>query len=143
MAGIEERWGKLPRALIPSHVTRPAGSTARDGLVELLDDATKAYVFGLPAAAVAMCRAVCEQVLEEFYSGDADKKETLGMLVILAAKKYEWIKQKNLSKQITLANNVMHNYQGGRFSEGQLDIVRQFLETTKALIEGAPKKAER
>lgn len=138
LPGIEERWGKLPRALIPTHVTRPAGTATRDGLVELLDDATKAYVFGLPAAAVAMCRAVCERVLKEFYFGDDEREDTLGNLVFLAEKKYEHIKQMKLPRYIRLANDVMHSYQGGQLSDNELEVVRQFLETTKALIEQAP-----
>lgn len=143
LAGIEERWGKLPRTLVPSHVTRPAGSSTHDGIVELLDDATKAYVFGLPAAAVAMCRAVCERVLKEFYFGDDERENTLGTLAFLAEQKYENIKQMKLRRYIRLANAVMHSYQGGQLSDNELEVVRQFLETTKALIEGASKKAER
>lgn len=138
--GIEKRWNKLPRVLIPSHVPRPEGMNARDGLVELLDDATKAYVFGLPAAAFAMCRAVCEQVLKEFDFGDDHKEKKLKDLVFFAEKKYERIKQLNLWEHIKSANQVMHNYPGGRLSEDQLEAVRQFLETTKALIERAPSK---
>jgi len=142
LAKIEERWRKLPRALIPSHMEGDAGGSGHDGLVALLDDATKAYVFGLPAAAVAMCRAVCERVLKEFYFGDDHKEEKPGLtkLVILAQKKYEHIKQINLLKHIGSANDVMHSYRGGRLSDEELETVRQFLETTKALIEQAPRR---
>ena len=87
-----------------------------------------------------MCRAVCERVLKEFYFGEDEKEETLGNLAFLAEKKYEHIKQTELRRYIKLANNVMHSYQGGQLSDNELEIVRQFLETTKELIEQAPAK---
>jgi hypothetical protein len=138
LAGIEQRWMRLPRTLIPSDVERTTSAVGRDGLVELLDDATKAYIFGLPAAAVAMCRAICERVLKEFYFGKDQNGEKLGNLAILAEKKYEQIKDIKLGQYIALANNVMHNYRGSQFSDNELEVVRQFLETTKTLIEETP-----
>jgi hypothetical protein len=140
LAKIEERWKKLPRALIPSHMERAASAGGREGFIDLLDDATKAYIFGLPAAAIAMCRAVCEHVLKEFYFSDDGNEKTLGNLVYLAEKKYKDIKKMKLREYINKANKLMHSYQGGQLSENELEVVRQFLETTKGLIELAPPK---
>lgn len=137
LAGIEGRWNKLPRALIPSHVS------AADGLLDLLDDATKAYVYGLSAAAVAMCRAVCERVLKESYFGDDKKNESLGDLAYLAEKRFDHLRQSNLGKHVTVANRVMHHYRARQFSEREDESVRQFLETVKTLIERAPEKPQR
>ncbi|RWD01428.1 MAG: hypothetical protein EOS58_25465 [Mesorhizobium sp.] len=139
LAKIEERWEKLPRTLIPLHTEGPVEDGATGALIDLLDDATKAYVFGLPAAAVAMCRAVCDRVLREFYFTDGQEAtKSLKKLAILAEKRFEHIGQLRLPFYIDKANEVMHRYQGGQLSEAELEAVREFLETTKALIENAP-----
>jgi len=135
LAGIDERWKKLPRTLIPSHMERTASANGYDGLVDLLDDATKAYVFGLPAAAIAMCRAVCERVLKEYYFCDDQKEESFGKLEFLAEKKYRNVKELKLKKYIKFANGVLHNHRGEDLAESELETARQFLKTTKALIE--------
>ena len=138
LVGIEDRWQKLPRSMIPSHFYRGSPAKGTDSLEELLDDATRAYVFGLPAAAIAMCRAVCERTLKEFYFCDSPSPQGLGKLSRLAEKKYEHVKKMNLRKYIGLANEVMHNHRSGHLSENDLDVVRKFLETAKGLIERAP-----
>ncbi len=140
LAEIEERWNRLPRALIPTHVETSASTRGGDGLIDLLDDATKAYVFGLPAAAIAMCRAVCELVLRDFYFDGDGKEEALGRLAYLAEKRYQHVKELKLRHYIRQANRVMHDYRGNTLSDDQLDAVREFLEATKTLIERAPQK---
>lgn len=143
-AKIEERWQKLPRTLIPTRREGTTGEGAPEALIALLDDATKAYVFGLPAAAIAMCRAVLERVLKEFYLPEEERRKEngkpmmLGELLPLAEKRYEHIRRLDLKSYVAKANKVMHRYEGGRVSEDELEAVRQFLETTKTLIEHAP-----
>jgi hypothetical protein len=144
LAKIEERWEKLPRALIPMRRERTAAEGAPEALIALLDDATKAYIFGLPAAAIAMCRAVLERVLKEFYLPEEESRNKygkpmmLGELLPLAEKRYEHIRRLGLKSYVAKANEVMHRYECGRVSEDELEAVRQFLETTKTLIEDAP-----
>ena len=143
LVGIEERWQKLPRTMIPSHFNRGSPANGADSLEELLDDATRAYVFGLPAAAIAMCRAVCEQALKKFYFCDSSSPKGLGKLSVLAEKEYEHVKKMKLRQYIDLANDVMHNHRGGHLTEKELDVVRRFLETAKELIEQAPRPSTR
>lgn len=145
LVGIEDRWNKLPRAMLPSHFNQGPTVNSSDSLKELLDDATGAYVFGFPAAAIAMCRAVCEKVLKEFYFYDSkpDKRKRLGELAKLAEKRYEHVKKMELRRYIDSANKVMHEYQSGQLSEDRLDIIREFLEVAKELIEQAPSSPTR
>ena len=138
LVGIQDRWQKLPCTMIPSHFYRGSTVNSSDSLVELLDDATRAYVFGLPAAAISMCRAVCERVLKEFYFYDSERNNGLGKLAILAEKKYEHVNKMNLRQYIDMANEVMHDYHGGHLSENKFDVILEFLEVAKELIEQAP-----
>lgn len=138
LAAIERRWKTLPRTLIPSRVDPGSDAGAQQGLMALLDDATRAYVFGLPAAAIAMCRAVCERVLREFYCPDRSQEDGLSTLIYLAEKQHSRIRDLQLRGLVQRANQVMHNYPGGQVSEEELEIARRFLETAKTLIESAP-----
>jgi len=140
LSRIEERWEKLPRVLIPTHAETSERVSGRNALTDLLDEATKAYVFGLPAAGIAMCRAVCERVLKEFYLDDHREDETLGNLAYIAEKRFGHIKRIKLGEYIRRANKVMHDYQGGQLTEDQLQLLRQFLEMTKSLVEQAPRR---
>ncbi|MER8486282.1 hypothetical protein [Mesorhizobium sp. M1322] len=141
LAKIEERWDTLPKTLVPSHMEGAVPEGVPGALIALLDDATKAYVFGLPAAAIAMCRAVVERVLKEFYLTEEEsrrkngKGKMLGELLPLAEKRYEHVRRLGLNSYVAKANDVLHHYEGGRVSEDELEAVRQFIETTKTLIE--------
>ena len=66
---IEDRWRRLPRVLIPDHL-------ARAGLLDLLRNAVDAHLVGAHAAAVVMCRAVCEKVLKEYYLDEEEYLDT-------------------------------------------------------------------
>lgn len=138
LVDIEGRWNKLPRAMLPSHFDRGPTVNSSDSLTELLDDATGAYVFGFPAAAIAMCRAVCEKVLKEFYFYDSKPSNRLGDLAKLAEKRYDHVKKMELRRHIDLANQVMHEYHSGQLSEDKLNVIQEFLEVAKGLIEQAP-----
>jgi hypothetical protein len=135
--GIEERWSTLSRVLLPTQISGHLGK-GDDNLVELLDDATKAYVLGLPAASVVMCRAICERVLKDFYLSGDDNNGTLKDIIILAEKQYFNVKKMNLMKHVRLANKVMHDYQCGQLDDNEGESVRRFLETVKGLIEQIP-----
>ena len=132
---------RLPRIMIPSHLTKQSKKSDHGFALELLNDATKAYVFGMPAAAVAMCRAVCELVLKKFYvsASEDDREQMLNDLIWLAEKKYHHIQELNIREHVRTANAVMHDYTNAkRLSEDEDEAVVQFLETVKALIEKAP-----
>ena len=140
---IERRWQKLPRALIPRHVSDNSASGSGDPLLELLSNAINAYLFGAYAAAIVVCRAVCEKVLKEHYLDereyrDADgRNEPLKQLIYLAEEKFEHLRKLRLDHFREFANRVVHDY--GRVEGDEEDVVCDFLETAKTLIEGAPK----
>lgn len=137
LAGIEERWAKLPRAIVPMSASAAPGDQRKARLLDLLDNASKAYVFGLPAAAVAICRAVCELVLKTYYvEGEAVGDSLIREVIPLAERRYEWLVALDLKRYVRFTNTIMH--EGARpaaMSEVEDETVRQFLETIKTLIE--------
>ena len=58
--------------------------------------------------------------------------------MFLAERKFSYVKEFKLRKHIEFANRVVHDY--GRVEGNEEDIVRDFLETAKTLIEKAPKR---
>ena len=62
------RWRQIPTIFMPAHVSNRYGLTEHGSIYELLDDAIRAYVFGAPAAAIAMCRAILEMILKNHYN---------------------------------------------------------------------------
>jgi hypothetical protein len=110
-------------------------------LFELLEEAAKAYVFGLPAASMAMCRAVCDMVLRTYCEPGECEGKSLGKKVIpMAEKRYEWLKELNLKGYVDFANKIMHEADRS-LTDKEDETVRQFLETIKTLIEQAPRAA--
>lgn len=132
VTGVALRWHKLPRALVPLRAHESVES-----VLGLLEEAAKAYVFGLPAAAMAMCRATCEIVLKQFY--DDGYENSLDKIIFMAEKKFQHLKGLDLRKHVSAANRIMHNHgKSGRLSDAEDESARQFLETVKTLIERAP-----
>lgn len=145
VANIARRWRMVPHIFVPKHVSEKHGIAERQSLYRLLDDAVRAFVFGAPTAATAMCRATCELVLKEHYGleiVDADGNDLPLMKIVFAAeKRYGWIQRLRLKDNVRRANSVLHAH--GRSSSDLLHderIVVEFLTTVKALIERAPPK---
>ena len=67
LEGVYRRWKQIPHILIPSHVSLAAGPRKPGGLIELLGEASRAYVFGAHGAAIAMCRAITETILVDHF----------------------------------------------------------------------------
>mgnify|MGYP003382747116 FL=1 len=65
-----EKWHQLPTILLPVELGAKEDEESKRPLYELLNDAVRAYLAGATAASVAMCRAVLEMVLREYYLAD-------------------------------------------------------------------------
>jgi len=141
--GIEARWNSLPRTLIPSGGVRGGAAPATADVEALLDQAMRAYVFGLPEAAMAMCRAVCELVLRRLYTnagGDGAEKKTLGDLIVIAERKFKKLRQLGLRSHRNNANSILHEYRANQRPSAQRnEQVLSFLTTLRTLIEMGPK----
>jgi hypothetical protein len=136
---VFRRWRKVPVVFMPAHVANRYGASEKGSLLQLLDDAVRAYVFGAPAAAIAMCRSALEMVLKRHYGHGQWENAKLGNLVFLASKQYDFIKKGSLMPLVKQANRILHNYgQMERLSEQEDRTILRFLETVKFLIQRAP-----
>ena len=106
-----------------------------------------AYVYGLPKAAIAMCRAVLEIILKQFYLSADDGQQgeddlNLAELIVLAERRYRRLEQLKLHQLRKRANEILHDYTESGPSSDDIDqTVHQFLETIKTLIEQTPVRA--
>lgn len=66
VSGVLWRRRAIPHILVPSHVSKRYGA-GRASLYRRLHDASRAFVFGAPLAALAMQRAILEEVLRELW----------------------------------------------------------------------------
>lgn len=132
---IWRRWNAAPLVILPSR----DGSTAMhmSALSDLYHEAVRCFAFGLMGAAMAMCRALLEEVLRRLYHIDGEK---LGDVIIMAESRYGQLRKWKLGPLKNAANKVLHNYGEGRQAIEE-KLVLKFLETLKGMIEevGKPK----
>lgn len=116
--GVFRRWRRVPVVFMSAHVSNRYGSSTKGSLLHLLDDAVRAYVFGAPAAAIAMCRSALEMVLKRHYGRGQWEDEKLGRLVILASRRYDFVQEKWIVPLVQKANRIVHDYaQADRLSD--------------------------
>jgi hypothetical protein len=138
--GVFERWQRVPVVLMPAHVANRYGASDKGSLPHLLDNAVRAYVFGAPAAAFAICRAAFEMILKRHYGeGEWENpKEKLSKVIALAAER-GFIKREEITPLIERADGILHRYsQESVLSADDERTILIFLATLKSLIERAP-----
>ena len=131
LAGIYARWRKAPELFIQPHVAQ----VEDDPLVTLYDEAVRTYVYGNRVAAVAMCRAIMEHVLENHYKV---KDKDLETTIAIAEQRFPQLKKWNLQKKRKLANDMLHNYE--KNSKVEDEAVVNYLRTIKFLVQGVPNR---
>lgn len=127
---IYNRWKRVPELLIPSHALRADPRP----IVELYNEAVRAYVFGNKIASIAMCRALLEHVLEEHYHIN---DENLEKVIAKAESAYPQLRKQKMQRKRVLANRMMHDYENQ--AEMQEQSVIEFLKTLQAVVRDIPK----
>lgn len=126
---IYKRWINSPHIFIPDDYR----NQNIESLVDLYNEAVKTYIFGNKLASLAICRALLENVLINYYNlneGDLDK------IITTAEIKYPYFKQLELHKKRRMVNRILHNYKKDRpIKDGD---VLDFLHTLKNLIQKIP-----
>lgn len=129
VAGSLWRRRALPHVLIPSHVAKHYGVT-RASLHRRLDQAGRAFVYGAPLAALALQRAVIEEVLARHWGAEK------GWVRDANLPSLTWESRANRLKG--LANDALHGDPEKLKSEDQdRAIINNFL-LLRLLIEHAP-----
>jgi hypothetical protein len=137
---VFRRWEGVPITFMPAHITDRYGQSGRGSLSDLIDDAVRAYVFGAPAAAVAMCRAALEMVLKQRYGkGEWNDGLKLGQIIVLASQKFDFIQEGRLRRLTHNANSILHSYSSHtRMTDQDERTIVEFLRTVEFLIQRAP-----
>jgi hypothetical protein len=130
-AAIYDRWRSAPELFLPSH-TRSRNTAT---IIELYNEAVRAYVFGLTVASVAMCRALFEHILKKHYDiRGMDLKD----IICIAEDRHEHLKGLKLQEKRVLGNTVLHKYE--KRSTDLDKAVRDFLHTVRHLVTHIPRR---
>ena len=121
----------IPHVLVPTHVARHYGAS-RASLYRRLHQASRAYIFGAPLAALALQRAVLEEVLQRHWGAERGATRNADFP--------EWSWGWKADKLKKLGNKALHGDPEDLTSD-QLDraIINNFL-LLRLLIEHAPEK---
>lgn len=142
--GIARRWKQVPHFFIPQHVLDRYGRSERGSLSRLLNDAIRAYVFGVPTAAIVMCRTVYEEFLKKHLGLEIPKNKKgyyppLAKIIVLAEKKFEWIGPLELGQKTEYVNGILHAYdRATEITVAEEKIVLDYLKAVKTLLGQAP-----
>ena len=128
-SAIYSRWRSAPELFIPAHTLR------RDitPIVELYNEAVRAYVFGLTVASVAMCRALLEYVFKRHYDVQGKNLENI---ISIAEAKHEHLRGLTLQNMRRLGNRALHNYENR--AEDLDQTVVNFLVTLRQVVTNIP-----
>jgi len=132
---IFRRRNETPFVFVPTNVSDRHGLTETGSLYDLLRQAHRAYIFGCDGAAMALCRALLEQVLTEHYDVEG---EDLEEIITYAEVRYRFMKSMKLQNKRLLANRILHNpKRSGKITGVE---VKSFLDVITGLIERAPQR---
>jgi hypothetical protein len=139
VSDVFQRWRKVPITFMPAHVSNKHGQTEKGSLYDLIDNAVRAYVCGAPAAAIAICRAALEMVLNDHYGKGQWGKVKLGKMIVLASQRFDFVHEGRLRRLTNNANSILHSYSKTvRMSEEDEETILEFMKTVKFLIQRAP-----
>lgn len=153
MALIAKRYKETEHIFVPKRIANKHGEETLS-LYNLLDEAQRAYIFGLDRAAIAMCRSLTEMILIRHYLPQLEgadvaalkgKKEGEFEFIINEAIKLGRhrpnIAAMNLHEKRKLANKILHPKKlltKKEFPPNQLAAIRDWLRDIRALIENSP-----
>jgi len=124
------RWKETPSIFVPEHVATHNPQT----LYTLYAEVVRTYTSGNFLACIAMCRALFEHILINYYGANGkDLEEKISN----SESKFESLRELRLQNKRRKANRILHNYRGENIEN---KIVLNFIKTVKALIEKIPQK---
>ena len=142
LIAARNRAAVAPDILMPEHISTKLNNQEQIALYELLEQALNAFVFGSPAAAIALLRSVVELVLSEHYGS---RGRDLQELIDNAKGLPKNARSDRLHKIRRAANQVLHYSvaDDGAVSamRGEIAVenVLSFTTVVRDLIEGSPR----
>ena len=129
--GIYRRWKNSPELFIPLSIQH----TNTLPLIDLYNEAVRAYAFGNRVASIAMCRALMEHILQKYYGV---KAKDLEGIIAIAEQRFPNLKKLHMQAKRKLGNDLLHDYENK--SEVEDRAVVNFLKTIKYLVQNVPSK---
>jgi hypothetical protein len=105
---IQSRWREFPVIIVPQHVSDRPDPAQPHRLFGYLNQIRLAYIIGADLAAIALCRATTELLIQDHYPSDQKKKGDLSGLIRSVQSKFAFLKQGNLIEKVRQANNILH-----------------------------------
>jgi hypothetical protein len=142
LIAARKRLAVTPDILVPEHISKKLNNQEQIALYELLEQALNAFVFGSPAAAIALLRSVVELVLSEHYGS---RGRDLQELIDNAKGLPKNARSDTLHKIRRAANQMLHYSvaDDGAVSAMRGEIaeknVLSFTTVVRHLIEGSPR----
>ncbi len=127
---IYNRWKMVPELLIPSH----ALSVNPQPIYKLYNEAVRSYVFGNKIAAISMCRALLEHILEKHYKIEEDG---LDKMITIVEGRYKHFEKMKMHEKRKLSNKIMHEYEKKPKVKDQAVI--DFLIIIRTIVQHIPK----
>jgi hypothetical protein len=139
--GFLRRRALIPFVLFPRHVSARLSKSDLPSIFQNLRQAHDAFVFGAPAAALALMRSVMEMAVRDHYTASGENLDEL--IDSVASRLPRRANAARLHGLRQLANRVLHGESGAARQlektkrEFELEIVSLFF-VLRALVEGAP-----
>ncbi|HZX36345.1 MAG TPA: hypothetical protein VFF54_07655 [Thermodesulfobacteriota bacterium] len=135
--GIEELWDryvKAPQLFIPTfiHAKNP------EALYRLYEEVVRTYSGKNYLACIALCRAILEYLLNNYYECETSAKNLSGKIKY-AGEKYPNLRKYKLWEKKKTADDILHDYSGKDIEE---TAVIDFIRTIKYLIADIPSKKQ-
>jgi hypothetical protein len=107
---IQARFREFPVIAVPPHVADNYDPTESQKLFRYLTQIRLSYIIGADLAAIALCRATTELLMQDYYSSDQDIKYDLPGLIRLVQnqQKFSFLRKHNLIPKVRDANNILH-----------------------------------
>jgi|WetSurMetagenome_2_1015567.scaffolds.fasta_scaffold126014_2 hypothetical protein len=128
---INKKWLNAPDLYIQTHVSQ----SEETPIVQLYNEAVRAYALGCNNASITMCRALMEHILKKHYKVNANNLEER---IDNAAHLFPQFMKPKLHKIRKKGNEVLHYYESGTNIK-DLEVT-DCLSTIKILVQGVPKK---
>jgi hypothetical protein len=107
---IQTRWRDFPVILVPRHVADKSGPSEPRELFDYLVQIRLAYIMGADLAAISLCRATTEILMQYYYPSDQKITKDLPGLIrsVLRQPKFALLRKLNLIEKVRQAHDILH-----------------------------------
>jgi len=142
LAGVFRRRELVPFVMVPRHVSNIYDATDSLSLMARLQHAQEAFVYGVPLAALALMRAILEQLMKKHYGWN--EKGLLKSIEVASARGLfpPTILFSQVQRLLKLGNDAVHLNSEELHKVAEADVEKEILSLLliiRTLIEGAPK----